>query len=95
MQEIAEKIEGEISLKDLIEIDEIYITAGEKGIKQDRPRRRGLRMGVEGRTREINHQCRHLKGEWKQGSLSKGTYQETIRKRRLTVSEGEIWVQHR
>ncbi|MHC1587797.1 MAG: hypothetical protein ACXQTX_04950 [Candidatus Syntropharchaeia archaeon] len=24
-------------------IEEIYITAGEKGIKQDRPRRRGLR----------------------------------------------------
>jgi len=43
MQEIAEKIEGKISLKDLVEIDEIYITAGEKGIKQDRPRRRGLR----------------------------------------------------
>jgi len=42
---------------------------------------------------EINHQCRHLlKGEGKQGSLSKGTYQETIRKRRLTVSEGEIRV---
>jgi len=27
VQEIAEKIEGEISLKDLVEIDEIYITA--------------------------------------------------------------------
>ena len=40
---------------------------------------------------EINHQCRHLlKGEGKQGSLSKGSYQETIRKRRLTVSEGGI-----
>jgi len=43
VQEIAEKIEGEISLKDLVEIDEIYIMAGEKGIEQDRPRRRGLR----------------------------------------------------
>jgi len=30
-------------LKDPVEIGEIYITAGEKGIKQDRPRRRGLR----------------------------------------------------
>jgi len=49
--------------------------------------------GVEGRTMEINHQCRHLlKGKGKQGSLSKGTYQETIRMRRLTVSEGEIRV---
>ena len=43
VQEIAEKIEEEISLKDLIEIDEIYITVGEKGIRQDKPRRRGLR----------------------------------------------------
>jgi len=34
---------GKINLRDLIEIDEVYITAGEKGIKQDRPRRRGLR----------------------------------------------------
>ena len=41
---------------------------------------------------EINHQCRHLKGEGKQDFLSKGTYQETIRKRHLTVSEGEIRV---
>jgi len=30
-------------LKDLVEIDEIYITAGEKGNKQDRLRRRSLR----------------------------------------------------
>ena len=43
VQEIAEKIDGKISLKDLIEIDEIYITAGEKGIRQSKPRRRGLR----------------------------------------------------
>jgi len=43
VQEIAEKIEGKISLKDLVEIDEIYITAGEKGIRHDKPRRRGLR----------------------------------------------------
>ena len=87
VQEIAEKIEGKISLKDLIEIDEVYIT-GEKGIKQDRPRRRGFKKeGVEGYTREINHQCRHLlKGEGKQGSLSKGTYQKPIRMRGLKQS---------
>jgi len=33
VQEIAEKIEEGTILKDLIEINEVYITAGEKGIK--------------------------------------------------------------
>ena len=36
---------------------------------------------------EINHQC--IKGG---ETRSKGTYQETIRKRCLTVAEGEIRV---
>jgi len=43
VKEIEEKIDREISLKDLIEIGEVYITAGEKGIRQGKPRRRGLR----------------------------------------------------
>ncbi len=43
IQNVSQKIEDDVILKDIIEIDEIYITAGEKGIKQDKPRERGLK----------------------------------------------------
>lgn len=43
VQTVSEKIETGVTVKGLIEIDEIYITAGEKGIKQDKPRKRGLK----------------------------------------------------
>mgnify|MGYP007109751164 CR=1 FL=1 len=52
------------------------------------------RKGVEGRTMEINYQCRHLlKGEGKTGffvkrNLSRDDTNETLK----TVSEGEIRV---
>lgn len=43
VQNISGNIEAGLLLKDIVEIDEIYITAGEKGVKQDKPRRRGLK----------------------------------------------------
>lgn len=55
-QKASQKIEGDVILKDVIEIDEIYITAGEKGIKQDNPRKRALKKEGGERLMRINHQ---------------------------------------
>ena len=72
-------------MKDLVEIDEIYITAGEKGIKQDRPRRRGLRRRGRG-TYDGDKPPVQAFTERRGKTRSKGTYRETILKRRLKQS---------
>ena len=48
----------EFDLSDVCEADEIYVTAGEKGIEDDdeSPRERGLTKRGEETSRETNHQ---------------------------------------
>ncbi len=95
VQEIAEKIERGVTLKDLVEIDEIYITAGEKGKKQDKPRRRGLRRRGRGTYDEDKPPVQTFterRGKSRffvRKNLSKEDTKETLK----TVSEGKIRVE--
>jgi len=92
VQEIAEKIEGKTILKDLVEIDEVYITAGEKGIKQDRPRRRGLRRRG-GRTYDGDKlQTFTERGGKTRFFVKRKLSRDNAKKMLKTVSEGEIRV---
>ena len=93
VQEIAEKIEEETILKDLIEINEVYITAGEKGIKQDRPRRKGLRRRGGGTYEGDKPPVQTFKRRGKTGFFVKRNPSRADTKKMLkTVSEGEIRV---
>jgi len=92
IQEIAEKIEGEISLKDLVEIDEIYITAGEKGIKQDRPQRRGLRRRGRGTYEGNKPPVQTFTERRRKTRFFVKRKRDDTKKALKTVAEGEIRV---
>jgi len=92
VQEIAEKIEEETILKDLIEINEVYITAGEKGIKQDIPRRRGLRRKGGGTYDGDKLQTFTERGGKTRFFVKRKLSRDDTNEMLKTVSEGEIRV---